>query len=66
VSDTRFLVTAGHVTDYTKKTTLHVAGTEELVPLSVDAGLTTNPEMQRDEDIYDFFVWHFLTSCKGS
>jgi hypothetical protein len=57
VSDTKFLVTAGHVTDLAKKTTMHVAGTGELVPLSFDAGLTTNPEMPRDHDIYDFSVY---------
>jgi hypothetical protein len=45
-----------HVTDYAKEATLHVAGTEELVPLSFDAGFTTNPEMPRDEDVYDFSV----------
>jgi hypothetical protein len=56
VSDTTFLVTAGHVTDHAKQTTLHVAGTKELIPLSFDAGFTTNPEMLRSEDIYDFSV----------
>jgi hypothetical protein len=54
--DVKFLVTAGHVTDHTKETTLHVAGTEELVPLSFDAGFTTNPDKPRDEDVYDFSV----------
>jgi hypothetical protein len=56
VNGTRFLVTAGHVTDHAKATTLHVAGDKELVPLSFDAGLTTNPEMPRDKDVYDFSV----------
>jgi hypothetical protein len=56
LGDTRFLVTAGHVTDHSKVTRLHVAGAKELIPLSFDAGLTTNPSMRRDEDIYDFSV----------
>lgn len=56
LSGTRFLVTAGHVTDRAKTTTLHVAGTGELVPLSFHAGLTTNPEIPRDHDVYDFSV----------
>jgi hypothetical protein len=54
--DTRFLVTAGHVTDHAKATRLHVAGAKKLIPLSFDAGLTTNPGMPRDEDLYDFSV----------
>jgi hypothetical protein len=56
VNGTRFLVTAGHVTDHAKETTLHVAGDKELVPLSFDAGLTTIPEMRRDKDVHDFSV----------
>jgi hypothetical protein len=54
--DTRFLVTAGHVTDQGKATRLHIAGAKELIPLSFDAGLTTNPGMPRNEDVYDFSV----------
>lgn len=56
VSGTKFLVTAGHVTDSAKITTLHVAGTKELIPLSFDAGLTTNPDIPRSGDVYDFSV----------
>jgi hypothetical protein len=54
--ETRFLVTAGHVTDRAKSTRLQVAGTKELIPLSFDSGLTTNPGKPRDEDVYDFSV----------
>lgn len=54
--DTKFLVTAGHVTDHAKSTRLHVAGARELMPLSFGSGLTTNPGMRRDEDVYDFSV----------
>jgi hypothetical protein len=56
VNGTRFLVTAGHVTDHATATTLHVAGDKDLVPLSFHAGLTTTPEMRRDKDVYDFSV----------
>jgi hypothetical protein len=56
VNGTRFLVTAGHVTDDAKATTLHVGGDKELVPLSFDAGLTTISDMRRDKDVYDFSV----------
>jgi hypothetical protein len=56
VSGTKFLVTAGHVTDSAKITTLHVAGTKELIPFSFDAGLTTNPDIPRFADVYDFSV----------
>jgi hypothetical protein len=56
ISGKKFLVTAGHVTDSAKITTLHVAGTKELIPLSFDAGLTTNPDIPRSGDVYDFSV----------
>jgi len=56
VSDTRFLVTAGHITDVSKHTTLHVTGNNELIPLSFDSGVTTNPEVPRDKDVHDFSV----------
>jgi hypothetical protein len=56
MSDTRFLVTAGHVTDQAKSISLHVTGIKEVIPLSFDAGLTTNPGMSRVEDVYDFSV----------
>jgi hypothetical protein len=54
--ETRFLITAGHVTDHASSTRLHVSGSKELIPLSFDAGFTTNPTMPRDEDVYDFSV----------
>jgi hypothetical protein len=64
VSDTRFLVTVGHITDVLKHTNLHVTGNNGLIPLSFDTGVTTNPEVPRDKDVHDFPFVYFLTPFK--
>ena len=54
IDGAKVLLTAAHVIDDAKHCNLFVAGTTQLVPLTFDKAVVTNPELDRKKDRYDF------------
>jgi hypothetical protein len=54
---TYLLLTAAHVVDHALKTTLHVAGSHDLVPISGEFRATQAPRGDRANDRYDFAAY---------
>lgn len=56
VDGIRYIVTAAHVIDANRETTLYVGGNDELIPLIAEFKATEAPAGNRDHDHYDFAV----------
>ena len=52
----KYLVTAGHVIDHNKTTTLYVSGKSQLVQLEAEALITNSDTGRRDDDKLDFAI----------
>jgi hypothetical protein len=54
----KYLITAAHVLDENKLTTLYVSGESHLTLIEATAFVTSAPEGNRDDDIIDFAIIH--------
>ena len=60
LDDQKVLLTAGHVIDENKHTSLYVGG-KELIPLEMDCFATGKANRSRDDDHYDFAIGRIPT-----